>query len=223
LQLGGADLFGGVAQAGGEEEIASKGPIGAGLGASAPADEKLTGQRNENSVLFSLSALTGDSKGGPPPAPKDRTTAQADGSGLIDIRALSANMSSGDKSNKNHVDDIMNLSGGGAFGAALAAPILAPPPMADIPGQPGYSGESENKGNKTLLIGLLGGGGLIAGIAAYVKRLRPHIKIIGVDPEGSILGGRDASVSSHASIVAVPVSSSVARILGHSSGATGPS
>lgn len=28
----------------------------------------------------------------------------------------------------------------------------------------------------------VGGGGLIAGVAAYVKRLRPHIKIIGVEP-----------------------------------------
>ncbi|HEY4636653.1 MAG TPA: pyridoxal-phosphate dependent enzyme, partial [Burkholderiales bacterium] len=29
----------------------------------------------------------------------------------------------------------------------------------------------------------VGGGGLIAGIAAYVKRLRPEIKVIGVEPE----------------------------------------
>ena len=177
---GGADLFGSAAQAGGEEEIAARGGLGGGgLGggaaaAAAATDEKLTGQRNENSVLFSLSALTNDSKGGPPPAPKDRTTAQADGSGLIDIRALSANMSGGDKAGKNHVDDIMNLSGGGAFGAALAAPILAPPPMADIPGQPGYGGDSESKGNKTLLIGLLGGGGIIAlAIVLAVVLLRP--------------------------------------------------
>ena len=28
----------------------------------------------------------------------------------------------------------------------------------------------------------VGGGGLIAGIAAYVKRLRPEIRIIGVEP-----------------------------------------
>jgi cysteine synthase len=28
----------------------------------------------------------------------------------------------------------------------------------------------------------VGGGGLIAGIAAYVKRLRPEIKVIGVEP-----------------------------------------
>lgn len=31
----------------------------------------------------------------------------------------------------------------------------------------------------------VGGGGLISGIAAYVKRLRPEIKIIGVEPEDS--------------------------------------
>ena len=30
----------------------------------------------------------------------------------------------------------------------------------------------------------IGGGGLIAGIAAYVKSLRPDIKIIGVEPTG---------------------------------------
>ncbi len=31
----------------------------------------------------------------------------------------------------------------------------------------------------------VGGGGLIAGIAAYVKRVRPHIRIVGVQPEDS--------------------------------------
>src|SRR5690606_41946803 len=31
----------------------------------------------------------------------------------------------------------------------------------------------------------VGGGGLIAGVAAYVKYLRPHIKVIGVEPEDS--------------------------------------
>jgi hypothetical protein len=31
----------------------------------------------------------------------------------------------------------------------------------------------------------VGGGGLIAGIAAYVKRLRPEIQIIGVEPTGA--------------------------------------
>lgn len=31
----------------------------------------------------------------------------------------------------------------------------------------------------------VGGGGLISGIAAYVKSIRPHVKIIGVEPVGA--------------------------------------
>lgn len=31
----------------------------------------------------------------------------------------------------------------------------------------------------------VGGGGLIAGIAAYFKALKPHVKIIGVEPTGA--------------------------------------
>ena len=34
----------------------------------------------------------------------------------------------------------------------------------------------------------IGGGGLIAGVAAYVKALRPDIKIIGVEPTGNFIG-----------------------------------
>jgi cystathionine beta-synthase/cysteine synthase A len=36
-----------------------------------------------------------------------------------------------------------------------------------------------------------GTGGTIAGVARYLKEKNPKIKIIGVDPEGSILGGRE--------------------------------
>ena len=32
----------------------------------------------------------------------------------------------------------------------------------------------------------VGGGGLIAGIAAYVKALKPGIKVIGVEPTGAM-------------------------------------
>jgi threonine dehydratase len=31
----------------------------------------------------------------------------------------------------------------------------------------------------------IGGGGLIAGVAAYLKALKPHIKIYGVEPTGA--------------------------------------
>lgn len=156
-----ADLFGGVATAGGEEDVMTSAPVAPG-----PGDvSKLTGQRNENSVLFSLNALTSTSTG-PAAKEENRTTAQGDGSGLIDIRALSATMGgdSGPKSNR-HVDDIMNLGGGGAFSAALAAPVLAPPPADAID----YSGVGSPppQSNKSLLYAIIAGCGLI-GVAIIV-------------------------------------------------------
>ncbi len=36
-----------------------------------------------------------------------------------------------------------------------------------------------------------GTGGTITGVASYLKEKNPNIKIVGVDPEGSILGGRE--------------------------------
>jgi predicted Zn finger-like uncharacterized protein len=169
----GADLFGNVEKAGGEDDVMTSAATGAMAGAAAASthsDEKLTGQRNENSVLFSLSALTekkdaGASGGGGAGAASggNRTTASADGSGLIDIRALSANMDDGDKRKDGgaRVDDIMNLSGGGAFGAALAAPILAPPPLEPV--DLGVTAPEERpKQNKTLIFAILGGCAFIA-------------------------------------------------------------
>ncbi|MBX3206011.1 MAG: zinc-ribbon domain-containing protein [Labilithrix sp.] len=158
----GADLFGNVEKAGGEDDVmtsAAAGGMGGGAGAAA-GEEKLTGQRNENSVLFSLSALTDKPK---ETASSNRTTASADGSGLIDIRALSANMDDGEKKKDTgaRVDDIMNLSGGGAFGAALAAPILAPPPLEAVDMGVMASG-APPKQNKTLVFAILGGCAFIA-------------------------------------------------------------
>lgn len=164
----GADLFGNVERAGGEDDVmtsAATGGLGAGAGAGGD-DQKLTGQRNESSVLFSLSALTSDEKKAPAAKTENRTTAAADGSGLIDIRALSANMEGegSEKKKDTHarVDDIMNLSGGGAFGAALAAPILAPPPLEATSYGPDLSGSDSGKSNKGMLFAILGGAALIA-------------------------------------------------------------
>lgn len=36
-----------------------------------------------------------------------------------------------------------------------------------------------------------GTGGTIAGVAKYLKEKNPNIRIVGIDPEGSVLGGRD--------------------------------
>ena len=143
---GNADLFGTAAQAGSEADVMTS---AAGNGAAAGADSKMTGARNENSVLFSLSALTQN-------APKDEPKAgggagTTEGSGLIDIRALSASMGQEGNKGPKHVDDIMNLGGGGAFSAALAAPVLAPPP-ADVSEFSG--GGEKKKSNMGMIIGL---------------------------------------------------------------------
>jgi predicted Zn finger-like uncharacterized protein len=116
-----ADLFGGVARAGGDDDVrigaASKKP----QVHEADDPDKLTGARNENSVLFSLSTLTG--KVDRPPAVQ-RPDSEA--SGLIDIRQLSAQFASTETPKKSGLEDIMNLSGG-ALTPALTAPVLSPP------------------------------------------------------------------------------------------------
>jgi predicted Zn finger-like uncharacterized protein len=119
-----ADLFGSPAQ----DEVltsASANPV-----VHAPADgghDKLTGARNENSVLFSLSSLTGAPGGGAAPADTAGPV-----SSKADLRAL---VSGGDANGrkpapaKSGLDDIMNLGGGGVYSPALMAPALAPPPV----------------------------------------------------------------------------------------------
>ena len=191
----GADLFGNVASAGGEEDVmtsaASGGAAHGGGGGGAGLEEaKLTGQRNESSVLFSLSALTEGGKSESSSAP-NRTTATSDGSGLIDIRALSQNMAGDDKKDTNaRVDDIMNLSGGGAFGAALAAPILAPPPM-EMGNDPyAQSGGDGGKSNKMLMIAIIAGAAMIAiGIVVAVVLTRPSVPPVdALNPAGTPSG-----------------------------------
>ncbi len=148
----GADLFGGVAQAGSENDR---------MAAVVKDEPKLTGQRNESSVLFSLSSLTKEGEKGNDTGGNggggSKTTAQGDGSGLIDIRALSSSTKN-DRPKSSGVDDIMNLGGGGAFGAALAAPILAPPAMDPAVAASYEASQGANKGgNKGIIFAIVGG------------------------------------------------------------------
>ena len=79
---------------GGENDVMTSAPHNAAAG-RALDDGKMTGQRNENSVLFSLNALTAsEPKKGPSNGDKLVGAAEGDGSGLIDIRALSSSMGS---------------------------------------------------------------------------------------------------------------------------------
>ena len=150
---GAADLFGNVAQAGGEDDVMTSAPAGMPQASGDPG--KLTGQRNENSVLFSLNALTQN-------APKEEAPQApgAEGSGLIDIRALSASMGEKTSDKRSHVDDIMNLGGGGAFSADQHAPLLGPPKKDGVGLD--ASGQPLKDNTKMMLIAIIGAGFLIA-------------------------------------------------------------
>ncbi|HEY6463260.1 MAG TPA: zinc-ribbon domain-containing protein [Polyangiaceae bacterium] len=153
----GADLFGTAAQAGGEEDVMTSAPVGM---PEVHDDGKLTGARNENSVLFSLNALTSKGPSGPPGRP---LPASSEASGLIDIRQLSAQIGIEEKK-KSRIDDIMNLAGGGAFSPSLSAPILAAPPIEEYAApapsmSPGGTGAMPAAGkNKAVIFGAIGAG-----------------------------------------------------------------
>ena len=165
-----ADLFGGAAQAGSEEDVMTSAPVGMPEAHEDPA--KLTGQRNENSVLFSLNALTSPGPTGPGGRPMPATS---EASGLIDIRQLGAQIGIGDDKKRSRIDDIMNLAGGGAFSPSLSAPVMsapsmeeyAPVPEANATGQLPAAGKS-----KALIFGAIGAGVVVIcgaiGIAAMV-------------------------------------------------------
>jgi predicted Zn finger-like uncharacterized protein len=178
------DLFGGLASAGSEQDVMTSASLG-----SDSADSKLTGQRNENSVLFSLNALT--SKGGGPAPFENRTTAEGDGSGLIDIRALSQTMGVGSKDSSSKVDDIMNLSGGGAFGAALTAPALSAPILATAPGGDPYGAPEKSSIKGLIIAGIIGGFLLLAilGVGAMLIFKTPDPQPVAMRTPGSATVG----------------------------------
>jgi predicted Zn finger-like uncharacterized protein len=136
----GRDLF---ATNAGEEGVQTSAPaMTAGL---APAgDAGLTGQRNENSVLFSLAVLTKDADDRPAPQ-ESRTTANREDSGLIDLKALAARAES--------------MNSGSAAPDVFSAPIgLAPTPLGAPLGALGsIAPEAQPKSKLPLLIGAGGG------------------------------------------------------------------
>jgi len=120
---------------------ASPGPGGAGVAAASP--QRMTGQRNENSVLFSLSNLQQlASQGGPQPTPAQPAQVQpasvstkagsaqasGEGSGLIDIRALAQSTASKTEAGPTQtVDDLLAIGAG--TGGGMGTPLLGPAPL----------------------------------------------------------------------------------------------
>lgn len=153
-QGSGPDLFGRIATAGGEDDIATSAPE--------PVISAGTGARNESSVLFSLSALTGSGDTGSTGTGRSKSgRSSSDDSGLIDLTALTASEGA-------------NAGGGfGASASAYGASPLISAPLGGVSGPalgagftPGYG--APRSGGRTLLIAasmlavaILGGAGLL--------------------------------------------------------------
>ncbi len=119
---GRADLFGGFDSAGSEEEALA-------AAASAPpssSDARMTGARNENSVLFSLDALKAGVDAAPAKAASQPARQRTD--------------------EKASLDDIMSLGGGNASPLfsmhANQALLAAPPPPPEPPPRPATPSEA---------------------------------------------------------------------------------
>jgi predicted Zn finger-like uncharacterized protein len=186
----GSDLFGTAAQAGGEDDVMTSAPAAMPHASASTEPEKRVGERNENSVLFSLAALTSKDPAGPPKPAAPGVEA----SGLIDIQQLSAQLQSVSEKKKSSIDDIMNLTGGGAFTPALTAPaLLTAPAAADYSGPGGASGGK----SRGLIYLALAGGALVvvAAIGATTMLMHPQ----GEATAGKPVAGSAASTASAAS------------------------
>jgi len=154
-----ADLFGGIHTAGGEDDITTSAPE------PAQAMTAGTGARNESSVLFSLSALTGSSPqaaAAPVTSGSSPKRRGSDDSGLIDLQALTS-----------------AEAGGGAGGFAAAPNAFGASPLISAPlggvsgpalgGGPGYGGRSGNRWGLIAAAVALAAV-LIGGIVMYLPR-----------------------------------------------------
>ncbi|HFE46927.1 MAG TPA: DUF4339 domain-containing protein [Nannocystis exedens] len=164
-----------------------------------PRVDDLTGARNENSVLFSLDSLSAVALGGAPKqaqrpaastpsgpsfsvapassAPASQTTAQGEGSGLIDIRAMSAMLGDSDGGGGGEASggaesfgDSAIPSFGGGFGGLAAAPLSIDSPDKDVPVVAPEPVKSSN-GPLYALIGVMALG--LMGITTYVLTRPP--------------------------------------------------
>jgi len=167
----GGDLFAPEARA---EEAAKPAYAEAEKPAPAAGADSLTGQRNENSVLFSLATLQQLSdKNAKPAAPS-----ASDASGLIDINKLAGALNTGPGGGggkKSSVDDIMSVGASSGMASPLAAPVLAPVAVPSMPAPTVMAEPARPQGiNKTILAtgvavaAILVGGGV--GAAWLVSR-----------------------------------------------------
>ena len=152
------DLFGGVASAGSEADVSLD------FGAREEPAHKMTGARNESSVLFSLDALT---------KPDPKTAGQKSKDKEKEKQASAALF--GD----NAPDSLMNMGGGGLAAltapdftkpvAAAPEPVVRPSDPVEVPNlAPG-----KKKGSAGLVIGVVIGIAAAAGLAFVFLSKKP--------------------------------------------------
>jgi len=144
-QSDGASPFGGGGFGGGDDDVVASAPS-----PRVSSDQAMTGARNENSVLFSLSNLQALATGGSGGAASSSSSSSAkpaasapraghatgEGSGLIDIRALAnatgvmggaPSMGAPTPLTPPRVDDLLSIGAPmGGLGSALSAPVIIP-------------------------------------------------------------------------------------------------
>jgi predicted Zn finger-like uncharacterized protein len=177
--------------------------------ASAPAESprvgasSLTGQRNENSVLFSLDSLKAmasapaasgggggsrPSHAGPVRSAPSTTAPASEGSGLIDIRAMGAMMDVGTGSSAGpsgaSEDEMLPSFGGGALGGLSVEPLAVEPSPSAVP-----VAQEPRRSNAPMyiLIALLTAGLIGLGVMIMLKPpAEPQIKEVVVTVPGSV-------------------------------------
>jgi predicted Zn finger-like uncharacterized protein len=180
------DLFGGGGGVGAEEVQTSAPAVPQMMSAGAVDDatSKMTGQRNENSVLFSLAVLTKDAGDRPEEVASKPTGKTSDDSGLIDLKALAAK-----------AESMRPAASGDAN--AFASPLgLAAPPLGSPLGLMGSPlGEAPPKSKLPVYIGA--GAGvvllLVLGIVIGVK-----VAGGGAAPEASAMASTAPTVTATA-------------------------
>jgi len=181
------DLFGtGVAA----EEVQTSAPAVPQMmstGAVDDATNKMTGQRNENSVLFSLAVLTKDADDRVPEEPAPRSTSRnTEDSGLIDLKALAAKAESMRPAGLTESNAFTSPLGLGSAPLGGSMSVLGGP-LGDAPQQ---------KSKLPLIIG--GGAGIALLLVLGI--------VIGVKLAGSNTPAPDASATASAAAPTVTAS-----------------
>jgi predicted Zn finger-like uncharacterized protein len=187
------------------QSAASSGPSPSASGSGAsPRVSSLTGARNENSVLFSLDSLSsmamGKPSGGAAPSGPSfslgggggggspaSATSNSEGSGLIDIRAMSGMMGGGGGggggggSDEGRDDSMLPSFGGTGFGGLSAAPLLVQPAAPVVEQAPASEPpRSSNAPLYALMAVLLLGMGFLTWYIVTRPEPQPETKIVEV-------------------------------------------